>query len=105
MSRPAAPTGVGTLPYGGLQTANETPIASGLPASIQMNKIRGRPEAGLPGDGDKSTWRIFIPASAAALGLILVRDVITDDLGQRYQVVAPYWASLGHTLTCERLEA
>jgi hypothetical protein len=27
-----------------------------------------------------------------------------DDLGNRYQVLAPYWDSLGYRLTCALLE-
>lgn len=104
VTRPAAQVGVGTLPYGGMVKVNETAVVAGLPASIQMNKVRGMPEADLPADAGKTHWRVFIPGSAAALGVIAVRDVLTDDLGQRYQVIAPYWNSLGHTLLCERLE-
>jgi hypothetical protein len=105
VSRPQNQIGVGSMPYGGLVTTNETVVARGLPASIQMNKARGKTDANLPADAGKTVWHVFIPAAAAPLGQILVRDVLTDELGQRYQVVAPYWNSLGHTLTCERLEA
>lgn len=92
--------------YSGSTPAQETPIASDLPASIQLKKDRGRPETGLPGDTSaKSQWTILIPLGAAALGTIQTWDVATDDLGVRYQVVAPYWNSLGYALLTERLEA
>jgi hypothetical protein len=88
-----------------MQPSQETSIATGLPASIQLAKERGKPEANLPADGGKTLWKVFIPLSAAALGLIESRDIIKDDLGTRYQVIGPYWNSLGHNLLCERLEA
>ena len=98
-------TGGGLQPYSGVQPSQETPVASGLPASIQLARDRGKSEANLPADAGKTLWKIFIPKSAAALGLIQSRDIVTDDLGTRYQVVGPYWNSLGHNLLCERLEA
>ncbi|MGF7131914.1 hypothetical protein P3T40_003397 [Paraburkholderia sp. EB58] len=91
--------------YSGLSPSQETPIASDLPASIQLKKDRGRPDTGLPGDTSaKSQWTILIPRSKAALGTIETWDVITDDLNVRYQVLAPYWNSLGYALLAERLE-
>lgn len=104
VSRPGTQPGVGAQGYGGELPSTETPIASGLPASIQFYKERGRNEAQLPGDVGKTYDRILIPASAAALGLIMSRDIITDDLGLRYAVVKPYWNSLGYNLMVERLE-
>ena len=104
VSRPGTQPGFGAQGYGGELPSTETPVASGLPASIQFYKERGRNEAQLPGDVGKTYDRILIPASAAALGLIRSRDIITDDLGLRYAVVKPYWNSLGYNLMVERLE-
>lgn len=104
VSRPGTQPGVGAQGYGGELPSTETPVASGLPASIQFYKERGHNEAQLPGDVGKTYDRILIPASAAALGLIRSRDIITDDLGLRYAVVKPYWNSLGYNLMVERLE-
>ncbi len=50
------------------------------------------------------TWQIFIPAWSLGLGAIEDRDIIADDLGERYQVQASYWNSLGYNCTCERLQ-
>lgn len=105
VTRPVLQVGGGTVGYGGVTQQQETVVAKCLPASIQLNKVRGKPDGGVPADASKTQWRVFIPRAAAPLGLIAVRDVITDDLKQRYQVLAPYWNSLGHALTCERLEA
>lgn len=104
ITRPVAQTGVGAVGYGGLQAASETQVAAGLPASIQFEKDRGKPMADIPGDAGKTLWHVLMPLSAAALGLIKTRDIVTDDLGQRYQVITPYWNSLGHNLLVERLE-
>jgi hypothetical protein len=105
ITRSNAQTGFGAIGYGGVTKANETLIAANLPASIQLQKSRGGQEAGLPADTSKVYWKVLIPLAAAAKGLIQARDIVTDDLGERYQVAAPYWNSLGHNLLCERLEA
>lgn len=106
ITRPARDLAVGYQPnYSGLDPATETPVASGLPASIQLKKERGKPDPGLPSDAAaKSFWTVFIPRGSAALGLIQTNDVITDDLGVRYSVTAPYWNSLGYALLAESLE-
>ncbi len=104
--RPQAQAGVGAShTYGGAQASAETPIASGLPASIQVRRERQRNDVGLPGDATKPTWYIFIPRRALALGQVELRDIAVDDLGNRYQVIQPYWDSLGHRLTAELLKA
>lgn len=104
--RPAAQTGFGALPPSGAGLAAETAIASGLPASIQQKSTGARPDAGVPADAtNRSFWRVLIPLGALALGSVQRGDIVVDDLGQRYQVTAPYWNSLGHNLLVERLEA
>lgn len=102
--RPVPHTGTGALGYGGLNAANETVIASGLPASIQQQRAQGAPEAHLPADPARGStaWRILVRSKDR--DLIQGRDIIVDDLGVRYQVVAPYWNSLGYNLFCNRLE-
>lgn len=105
ITRPGAQVGVGALGYGGASKASETAIASGLPASIQYKRDSIRSAENLPGDLSKRTvWRIFIPASALANGAVVERDIVTDDLGNRFQVAAPYWNILGYSLTVEKLE-
>lgn len=112
ITRPNTNSSVGAQPYSGVQQSNETSIATGLSASIQMKRGGPRPTAGLPADvHDVGLWIVFIPnASAqaggvASSGAILDRDVVTDDNGLRYQVTHAYWNSLGWQLTCEKLEA
>lgn len=105
VSRPTVQSSAGAQAYGGVSPVNETPIAANLPANIQLQKAIGGAEAGLPADTSKARSWVFIPARAAANGLIAARDIVTDDLGVRYQVVYPGWNSLGHRLLAERLEA
>lgn len=106
VTRPTKQTGVGAQPYGGATIATESFVVDDVPASIQQKKEGSAPAAGLPGDAVKRTsWRIFIPLAALADGVIQTHDVVTDDLGVRYQVGAPYWNSLGYNLLAERLES
>jgi len=93
-----------TSDYSGVEPADETAVASDLPASIQLKKTSGKPDANLPADAGKTLWTVLIPLGAAQLGLIQTNDIVTDDLGQRYQVTGPYWNSLGYALLVERLE-
>ncbi len=107
ITRPAAGAAVGDAGYSGVSSDNETAVVSGLAASIQFKRPSGGLASRLPADVvAKSIWIIFIPPSAGvANGVVLDRDIVTDDLGQRYQVAANYWNSLGYALGCERLEA
>jgi hypothetical protein len=98
--------GAGIQDYSGVTEANESNVVSGLPASIQQISDPAGPEGKTPTDApNRTVWRILIPAASAALGLMTERDVVTDDLGKRYVVIAAYWNSLGYRLRCELLEA
>lgn len=103
--RPNPQTGVGAIGYGGVTTAAETVILTGLPASIQaLTGKRG--ELDLPAAAySQSQWKIFLPRNAAGLGSILSRDIVVDDAGERYQIFASYWNSLGFQLRALLLEA
>ncbi len=102
--RPDTATGGGAQGYSGNLASAGTPIASGLEASIQLNRERGVPEAKTASDAYyRADWNIFIPN--AAKGLITERDVVVDDLGKRYLVLAAYWNSLGYKLSADLLEA
>lgn len=79
-----------------------------LIASIQFKGITGTYNTSLPADASNETyWAIFVPFfppnTIIADGLIQLRDVIIDDLTKRYEVVAPYWNSLGYNLRCKLL--
>lgn len=102
--RPAGQTQGGRIGYGGQVQASETVIATGIPASIQERKEGMRAPAGLPSDGRQPEWWVFISRPKLANGTLKVGDVMIDDLDNRYQVLAPYWDSLGYRLTCALLE-
>lgn len=104
--RPAAQTGVGfQTGYAGNTRAQETVVAADLRASIQLTREGQKNPVGLPGDGTRPAWDIFIPYGDAAAGSILDRDFIEDDLGRRFQVVADNPDSLGYAIRAEKVEA
>lgn len=102
--RPGAQTGVGAVGYGGQTASTETPVAQGIPASIQGRREGTNNPVGLPGDAKTPTWYVFIPKRALAKGVVHNRDIMIDDLGTRYQVVEPYWDSLGYRITVMTLD-
>jgi len=102
IARTATAATAGLVSYNDLE--QETTVASGLEASIQLKKEHGKPAADLPGDAlERTLWTIFIPNQP--ITLIQSRDVVIDETGVRYQILAPYWNSLGYNLLTERLEA
>ncbi len=105
IARPGAQSGVGPQGYGGQTRTSETVVVSGLPASIQQQRQGSPNPTGLPGDATVPLWSIYIPLTTCALGTIKARDIVTDDVGARYQVLAPGWDSLGYRLTARTLEA
>lgn len=81
---------------------NETEIASGLAAHIQVDKGSLAPQAKLAADAAYQTfWKIIFKAPR---GLARRGDVITDDIGNRYQVVSSDWGSMVTTCRAQILE-
>ena len=106
ITRPTAQTGIGAVGYGGNTKVAETPIVSGIPASIQLKKEGSAPPTNLPGDVSKRPfYLVMIPLAAVAFGIIKRQDIVTDELGNRYQVQSDYWNSLGYALLTEELRA
>lgn len=106
IKRPGGQSGVGFQPgHAGSDDAGETSVATDLPASIQARREGQRTPVGLPSDATGTMWTVFIPKASAELGLIQQHDIVVDDLGERYQVVAPYWDSLGYALIVMNLSA
>lgn len=106
ITRPTQPVGFGNVGYAAeLPSTEEAVTYAGIPASIQFDKSKGMQDAKLPGDSGKTLWKIMIPSRSLAVGSVVTRDVVTDDAGVRYQVVAPYWNSLGYNLLCELMES
>jgi len=97
--------------YTGTTTDTSTPtgediIFTGLPAGIQFVSPLSRGAGStLPSDTHApGVYTIFIPLASAALGTIFNRDVIVDDLGNRYQVEDAYFTPLGFKLRARLLE-
>jgi hypothetical protein len=96
---PAVPA-VGQVPFSGVTPQNERLIVANVLCSIIYNRSGGGDPAGLPTDSPLSQWKISIPvAGPIALGLILTNDIVIDDTGLRYKIVAPNWDNnFGYTL-------
>lgn len=108
---PAGVAGLGAQPYQEPQTVGSgsvwatTPIAKGVVCSIQEYRSGERPVENLPGSTLVTpTNKIFVPLRGLARGVMKVRDYILDDLGVKYEVINPYWNSLGYRLYCVFLE-
>lgn len=107
VTRPSAPTGVGyTGTYSGELKSTETPVVSGIAANVQAKTTMGRIIAGaLPSAAPGPiVWRVFIARGVVADGVIKDRDIITDDLGRRFQIEAAYVNSMGWNIACILLE-
>lgn len=107
VTRPSAPTGVGyTGSYSGVLKPTETPVVSGIAANIQAKTTMGRILAGtLPSASPGPiVWRVFIARGVVADDVIKDRDIITDDLGRRFQIEAAYINSMGWNIACVRLD-
>ncbi|MFO0906782.1 MAG: hypothetical protein U0835_00180 [Isosphaeraceae bacterium] len=102
ISRQNRNTTPGAQPYSGVKKANETVIAGGIPAHIQADRQGTAPVAGLAADAaGQSIWKVIVKVP---LGQVLERDIITDDLGKRYQVISADWGPLVTTCRCQLLE-
>ena len=103
ITRQAKPAAVGSLAYQGAQMASETVIVATTPASIQQNTPSSKPLGGLPADAiGRGAWRIFLPQ--IKLGTVQQNDIVTDDLGDRYQITLPYWNGFNYLCIAETLK-
>ena len=102
-TRPNEQGGVGLQPYSGLNPDNETPVANAqtLSCSIQWASTKANP-TGNPSDVPMTTYKVLIPGLPA--GVVLDRDIGTDDLGRRLQVQSAYADSKGANFYCVLLE-
>jgi hypothetical protein len=83
----------------------EVAIKSGIPASMIGTTGRATGLGELPSDAPgPSRWRVYVPQSAFPKGAIKDRDILTDDQGERLQVSADYFSTIGYRLECVRLE-
>ena len=96
LSRPQGNAGAGAQPYSGLSQQRETTIVTAARAHIQPDRQGQAPLAGLPADAaGQPTVKIILKLPK---GVVQRRDVLTDDLGSRYQAVQSTWTPLGTTV-------
>lgn len=98
ISRQNTPSAVGAVGYSGDDPANETTILSGIAAGVQSDRLGNATPSDLPSASKLSYYKILIPSSGAALGTINKNDIVTDDVGQRYQVVDNYHTTFGYQM-------
>jgi hypothetical protein len=104
VTRPSVPTQLGgPVGYGGDQPVNDAVILTGIAAAVQSDRLGRVTPSNLPASSSLPLYRILIPAASAALGLINKNDIVTDDIGIRYQVTDPYWTRLGYQLRAEMM--
>lgn len=102
IARPNQDDTHGAQPYSGLRADNESVIASGIPAHIQIDRQNPMSPTKLPADAiSLPVYKIIIKV---ARGLVKRGDVITDDLDNRYQVISPDWGPMVTTCRAQLLE-
>lgn len=105
--RPVQHSEIGGASYSALGQSDETTILTGLAASIQAKSAPLKsPATDLPtAPPGPVQWIIFLPKAASSLGQIHERDIVVDEVGDRYHVEAAYWNILGYQLKCVKLDA
>jgi hypothetical protein len=105
ITRPPAQPGVGFQPgYAASVQADETPVIANLPASIQLVREGGSNPVGLPADSAQPLWNILMPKGAVAEGQVKEGDIATDDLANRFQIIAAYVNRLGANFRAQSLK-
>ena len=105
--RPNTQLTPGDAGYGGLRTGQEEVIAKDLVASVQTSTSSTRQRAGdfMSAPPAPLQWTVYIRRGQVAVGTIVDRDVVVDDLGRRFQVSGADCHFMGWTLFTIRLEA
>ena len=110
-SFPTGSAGYGAQNYQEPQTSGSSyiwaskPLFTGVMCSIQEYRSGQRPVENLPGSTFVTpTNKIYIPLRVLPKGALRARDYLLDDLGVRYEVINPYWNSLGYRAYCVFLE-
>lgn len=104
VSRPGKTDAVGEQGYSGLDAATETQVLGPIPAKIQADRQGQAPETKLPSNAaGQSIWKIIFKVP---LGVVAGGDIITSEIGERFQVIGPpYWGPLVTTCRCQILES
>lgn len=103
IARQAALTGVGAVGYSGVIDPTMVLGVNGAwPASILLEGGAGA-AAGLPGDATEASWKILLPVSLTLT--VESTDIVTDDLGRRFEVLAAELTELGWRLSAKEVHA
>ena len=102
ITRPAADAGVGSQGYSGVRQSTETSRFTDVPAHIEADRQGTAPDARLPADAaGLSIWKIIFKLP---LGSVQTGDIITSEIGDRYQVISPDWGPLTTTCRCQIMQ-
>jgi hypothetical protein len=102
ISRPQPQSGSGAQAYSGMTATNEIAYATNAPCSILQGTKGEKDDANLPSDVRSPWWTLLFPA---AVGSVMLGDLIIDDLGQRYVASSVELTSLGYRLTAMMTDA
>lgn len=99
----------GSTPYLGVRNkakGAETIVAVGIPCSIQAHGARAVTDReAMPSSAPGPVrWKFLVPLGELVFGQVRDRDIVTDDLGNRYDIASDYWNSLGYNFEAVRLE-
>ena len=102
LSRPQGSGTGGAQPYSGVrQTTNQT-IRYGIKAHIELDRQGQAPATKLPSDAaGQAIWKIMMKLP---LGTVQTGDILTDELNNRYEVIAPDWNPMLTTCRCQILQ-
>jgi hypothetical protein len=97
ISRAGQSAAVGELSYGADTAATETVLMAGWPASVLQGTKGEKNDVGLPGDVRTPWFAILLPAWPGVN--LRTSDVITDEIGGRYDISSAELTDLGWRLT------
>lgn len=102
--RPQQQTATGLNGYGGNTLAGQTKTLDQWPASLLQRGRQRTGETRLPGDTYDPMHYLLLPASPAGV-TFESRDLVTDDLGERYVVVSTELTLLGWRMEVQQVLA
>lgn len=100
LSRQSAVSGVGAVAYSGIIAPST--LVTLWPASLLIASSGG-PAAGLPGDSNEASWRALLPVTFPVEPEST--DILTDDLGRRFEVTGAELTDLGWRLSANEIHA
>jgi len=103
----ALPAAGASTGYSALLPGDETTIYSGLEARIEIWRTGGRPNEHFVADAAiQPLWRVYIPTTCLQgppINTILLRDIIIDDNGMRYQVASAEFLAISWRIVVQQL--